>query len=130
MTMVGGAFAEEVPVKKTLGIALACLAVAACSSPPPEAAQTTSQAVLSGCAYGEGWYCGGTVGQTTGSLYYCKDDQFTLSETCADTCVIAPPGEADYCGSASASGGGGSGGGGSGILDAALKYEGTPYVLG
>lgn len=74
------------------------------------------------------------------TVRYCQNDSFTFVEQCNDTCIIAPPGEADYCGSASGGGagaggggggGGGASGGGSAILEAAMKYEGTPYrVLG
>jgi cell wall-associated NlpC family hydrolase len=129
----GEPLAEEVPVNKWFFIAPALVALVACNAPAPEAAQKSSQSVVSGCAYGEGYYCGGLVGLNVGTLYYCQNDQFTVSEECTDTCVIEAPGVADYCGSASggASGSGsGGGGGGSAILEAALKYEGTPYVLG
>lgn len=123
-----------------VGALAACLA-AACATPNAEQEKKQKSAILQGCAYGEGWYCGGTVGQTVGALYYCQNDQFSLVEECTDTCIITAPGEADYCGTPSgggggggaggggAAGGGGSGGGGS-LLEAARKYEGTPYVLG
>jgi hypothetical protein len=52
------------------------------------------------CPSGDGAYCGESVGLTPGTLYSCVAGTFTPQQVCTGGCVVAPPGTADYCGSA------------------------------
>ena len=49
------------------------------------------------CPYGDGAYCGLTVGLDPNGLYQCTSGSFTLAEACGSGCTVEPPGTADHC---------------------------------
>ena len=49
------------------------------------------------CPSGNGAYCGQSVGLTSSKLYNCSNAKYTVKQSCSGTCVVAPPGQADYC---------------------------------
>jgi len=49
------------------------------------------------CPSGNGLYCGQTLGLDSNTLYSCSNGTNTVRQSCSNGCVIAPPGQADYC---------------------------------
>lgn len=50
------------------------------------------------CPSGNGMYCGDSnLAQDPDTLYQCIDGLYSVSTVCADGCVVAPPGQNDYC---------------------------------
>ena len=63
-----------------------------------EAPAGTSDACKGGsCPFGNGAYCGQTGGLSSSTLYDCSNGAWKLKQSCSGTCVVAPPGQADYC---------------------------------
>jgi len=73
-----------------------------CVVAPPGQADYCAEPVLGSCPSGNGLYCGATLGLSANKLYSCQDGDSSVMEDCADGCVIAPAGQADYCAEAPA----------------------------
>jgi murein DD-endopeptidase MepM/ murein hydrolase activator NlpD len=54
------------------------------------------------CPYGNGHYCGSTLGLDNDTLYFCQNGNSNVVEVCAEGCHVAAPGDPDYCESAAA----------------------------
>jgi hypothetical protein len=75
-----------------LSVAEVCVS---CESMP---AGTDDRCAATACPYGDGLYCGGNgVGGFSRTLYSCQGGEVSWQETCASSCVHAPPGVDDHC---------------------------------
>lgn len=61
------------------------------------AAGTADSCKWGSCPSGNGAYCGQSVGLSSTKLYQCTNATYTIKQSCGGTCVVAPPGQADYC---------------------------------
>ena len=49
------------------------------------------------CPFGNGAYCGQSVGLDSNTLYNCSNGKYTVLQQCGTTCYVAPPGQPDVC---------------------------------
>ncbi|MCA9656549.1 MAG: hypothetical protein H6712_30980 [Myxococcales bacterium] len=61
-----------------------------CDCPPPPPGDPCS-------GFGNGWWCGQTLGGTPNVLYYCVGGLTSSSQPCAYGCALCPVGTADEC---------------------------------
>jgi hypothetical protein len=61
------------------------------------APEVEDASALKKCLHGPGKYCGSSVDGVPGTLYQCKDGEYTSVEECSLGCHISDPGREDFC---------------------------------
>ena len=67
------------------------------SSPSPSPSPSPAADPCAKEQYGDGGYCGGSIGGDPNTLYECKGGHTASKTVCAMGCHPAPPGVNDYC---------------------------------
>lgn len=68
-----------------------------CQSNPVGTPDQCKDGPTGDCPFGNGAYCGSTLGLDPNTLYDCVNGQTSVLAPCSAGCEVAPPGQADTC---------------------------------